>query len=74
MGTLHVIDETGDSKFMWDPENDDEVAAAEKQYKELKKKGYSAFGVKKNGEKGTAINEFDPDAGKIIMVPKMQAG
>ncbi len=74
MGELRVMGMEGDSKFMWDPEKEEEVKAAKEQFNNLKKKGYVAFNVKKDGEKGSVIEDFDPDAGKIIMAPKMKGG
>jgi hypothetical protein len=74
MGELRTLNETGDTKVIWDPTNDDEVDAAKAQFNVLKKKGFTAYSVKKGGEKNKAITEFDPDAGMIIMVPKIQGG
>lgn len=64
----------GDTKVIWDPDNEDEVEAAEVQFDALIEKGFAAFKVDKKGDKGTKIKKFNPDAGKIIMVPKVQGG
>lgn len=64
----------GDTKVIWDPDNDDEVDAAEAQFDSLIDKGFKAFKVKKDGDKGTQIKKFKPDLGKIIMVPALVAG
>ena len=74
MGELAIISNEGDTKVMWDPQNSDEVEAAEDQFDRLVKKGFTAFAVKKDGEKGKKITSFDAEAGKIIMVPKMVGG
>lgn len=74
MGELAIISAEGDTKVMWDPTNDDETEAAEAQFDRLVKKGFTAFSVKKDGEKGKKISKFDAEAGKIIMVPKMVGG
>jgi hypothetical protein len=74
MGEMRCMDKTGDTKVIWDPKNDDEVDAAEDQFNSLIDKGFTAYSVKKNGEKGKVIKEFDPDAGKIIMVPVVRGG
>jgi hypothetical protein len=71
---LAAMDKTGDSKFMWDPKNKDEVAAAKAQFDALKKKGYIAFTVDKKGDKGEIIREFDPELEKIIMTPPIAGG
>jgi len=74
MGHLAIISNEGDTKVIWDPENSDEIEAAEAQFDALVKKGFTAFRVKKNGDQGKKITDFDPDAGKIIMVPKIVGG
>ena len=74
MGEMNILDTTGDTKVIWDPENDDEVEAARDQFDTLIEKGFSAFQVKKNGEKGREIKRFNPEAGKIIMVPVVVGG
>lgn len=74
MGQLNIMDQTGDTKQIWDTENADEVCAARDLFQKLTGKNYKAFAVKKDGEKGKEIKEFDPDAGKIILVPPMAAG
>jgi len=74
MGEMRILDETGDSKLIWDSENKDEVDAAKAQFNSLKKKGFTAYNVKKDGKAGTVMREFDPDAGKIIMTPAKAGG
>lgn len=74
MGELAIIDNTGDTKVIWDKTNEDEVEAAEEQFDSLIDKGFTAYKVKKDGGKGRKITKFDPSAGKIIMVPKIVGG
>ncbi len=74
MGEMFSMDKTGDSKTIWDPENEDEVEAAKNSFDELTDKGYSAFDVKAAGRKGARMNKFDPEAGKVIMVAPLQGG
>lgn len=74
MGELKIISEEGDTKVVFDPENKDEVKAAKKQFDDLISKGFSAFKVKKSGEKGKKITQFDKESGRIILVPQMQGG
>lgn len=71
---LYALDASGDSRFMWSKDNPDEVAAAKKTFKRLSEKGYDAFDVKADGSKGTKIREFNPDAEKIIMAPRLVGG
>jgi len=74
MGEARIIDETGDTKLIWDEDKEDEVENAEETFDKLKKKGYKAFRVDKKGEQAGEMKKFDPSAEKLIMVPAMQAG
>lgn len=71
---LIVLDRTGDTKIIWDSTKQVEVDNAKKQFDELKKKGYMAYSVKKNGDKGELLHEFDSEAEKIILAPRMVGG
>lgn len=71
---MSILDMTGDTKVIWDPKSPVEVEAARQQFNTLKAAGYLAFSVKKDGEKGVRIKEFDPEAEKIIMSPQPVAG
>ena len=71
---LAVMDETGDTKTMWDKNNPDEVKQAEKTFKKLKDKNYIAYNVKSNGKQGEVMHTFDPKAEKVIMVPPVVGG
>lgn len=64
----------GDIKTIWDKNNPDEVSSAETQFKKMTKKGYLAYMVKKDGEKGEQITSFDPEAEKIILTPPVRGG
>jgi len=68
MGTV------GDTKLIWDKDNNTEVKAAKDMFKTLREKNFKAFAVKRSGEKGEILDEFDPDIEKIIMVPPMMGG
>jgi hypothetical protein len=74
VGILATLAPAGDLKSTWDSERPDEVSAARKQFDDLTKKGYLAFKVKKDGDKGELIREFDPEAEKIILSPPVRGG
>jgi len=74
MNEMAILDKTGDTKIIWDPDNEAEVENAERTFKDLKKDGFVAYSVKRNGKKDGIIHDFDPDAGKIIMAPRMVGG
>jgi hypothetical protein len=73
--SLRVMDpQAGDIKTTWDPDNDDEVDAAEAQFDKMKAKGFAAYRVGKDGEQTTIMRTFDPDARAIIMAPPVAGG
>lgn len=75
MSELRIMDkDAGDLKVIWNKDNQDEVEAAKNQFNSLIKKGFTAYSVDKKGDAGKKVTEFDPDAEKIIMVPKMVGG
>lgn len=73
-GELRILGAKGDTKIIWDTDNEDEVTVAESTFADLIEKGFAAFKVKGRGEKGEQIRKFDPEAGKLILVPAMAGG
>lgn len=73
-GELAVLDHTGDTKLLWNKDNEDEVDAARTTFQSLTKKGYAAFSVNKKGDQGEQIKQFDPTAERIILVPALVGG
>ena len=73
-GELCIIDRTGDTKVIWDSRNPDEVEAAKATFDRLRAKGYLAFKVEKNGDRGEVLREFDERAEKIILSPPFAGG
>jgi hypothetical protein len=74
MGELIEPNATGDTRMTWDAYNEDEVDQARTTFENLKAKGYFAYKVKKKGGKGKVVDEFDPEAEKIIMALPMRGG
>lgn len=74
-GMINVLNEGGDSKIEWDPENDEEVKAAKEMFdKVIEIKGMKAYELGKEGVRGKEIKKFNPNAAKIIMVPRIAGG
>ncbi len=73
-GEMRIMGVDGDLKVIWDSEKEPEVKAAKKQFDELMAKGYLAFKVKRDGEQGEKMKEFNPDAEKMILVPMLKGG
>ena len=71
---IAVLDRTGDTKTIWDADNETEVEVVKAAFDSFKKKGYMIYKVGKDGEAGTAMNKFDPNAEKMIAVPAVVGG
>lgn len=74
MGELLILDETGHSKSIWDTSDSAQVEAAKATFNSLKDKGYIAYKVADNGDKGEIMHSFDAHAGKMIMSPPIVGG
>lgn len=72
-GVLEVMDAGGDTKHRWNPTNADEVACAKALFDACVKKGMTVFRQGGAG-KGARLDEFDPAAGRMIAVPRLQGG
>ena len=81
MNVLRVMSsEHGDKPYKWDIEkvktgNLDAISAieeAERIFSESRRKGATAFKIEKEGNK--RIDEFDPNAEQIIIVPRVIGG
>ena len=74
-GMISVLNEDGDSRIEWDPDNDKETEAAKDMFdKTIEIEGMKAYELGKDGEKGKEIKKFNPNAAKIIMVPRIAGG
>lgn len=71
---MSILDASGDTKVMWNPRDEDEVAAAREAFNKLVAKGFRAFRVGAKGEAGERITQFDKDAEKLILIPQMAGG
>lgn len=69
-----VLDQTGDTKHIWDPDNDDEVEAMRELFDKFKKKSYLIYRVNKKGDKAEVMHRFDGEAEKMIIAPAVVAG
>lgn len=69
-----ILDKTGDTKVIFDKDDESEVEAAEAQFDALVKKNFNVFLVKKDGTPGKQVKKFDPSAEKYIFVPALMGG
>jgi len=75
MHGAEIMGTNGDTKHIWDPNKPEEVEAARALYNSLTGKGYTAFhATGKDGSQGDQMREFDPNAGRVIFVPRMVGG
>jgi len=76
LGVLCIMDETGDTRIMWDPAKTDEVDVARAAFDAARKKGMVAYRVDPTSGEKTAevIRTFDATAGKVIMAPALRGG
>jgi hypothetical protein len=74
MGEIRILDGTGDTKIIWNKDNDVEAQNAHETFAELTGKGFKAYSVRRGGGKGVEIEKFNADAEKLILVPPMCGG
>lgn len=75
-GAFAVMGIEGDTKHIWDRNNEAEIAAARALFETLvNEKKYLAFKVTADGEKGEGpIREFDPNEERYIFSPPIAGG
>ena len=71
---MRTLGSSGDTKLLWDSEQDAEVDNARRTFNDLRGRGFTAFAVKPGGGKGTQVRDFDPEAESLIMVPQIAGG
>lgn len=66
----------GDVRVAWDTDNEDECRAVGKLFDELSEAGYTAVKVGDDGKlkDGERIEKFERQAGRMVLLPKMQGG
>jgi hypothetical protein len=81
MGTLRVISSRGDDRVQWNEQdaqaNDPEAIAAIQEAKRIfateRARGATAFRVE-SGKPAVRLDQFDPQAEQIILVPRVVGG
>lgn len=72
-GEISVMGPSGDEKHYWDVKSWDQVSAAKAKYDEYRAKGFAAFRMSGDG-KGEQMDEFDPSAGSVLLIPPLSGG
>lgn len=71
---MRIMGRKGDTRVTWNARDTDEVSNAKRTFDDLRAKRFLAFSVTETGGKGEQMDEFNPDAQKVIMVPPMAGG
>lgn len=72
---MEVMGQGGDTKHLWDKNNEVEVEAARMMFDHLVgEKKFAAFKIKKNGEQGQQVKKFSAKSDGYVFVPPMQGG
>jgi hypothetical protein len=76
MGTMRILDRTGDTAVMWDLDDESTVRAAEEIFEREAAQSKMAFArsVGAPVEEAERIRSFDPSAEEIIWVRPIQGG
>ena len=70
-----VLDQSGDTKHIWDRNNPDEVAEARALFTRMTgERKFQAWSVTRKGDKDQRVTTFDPQAEKIIFAPALVGG
>lgn len=62
---VRFIDDSGDDRVIWDSSVKKEVREAEKRFTEYLDKGWRAYAVESNGDRGRRITKFDAKVEEI---------
>lgn len=75
-GTMAVMGKEGDTKFSWDKNNPADVAIARRTFNRYRMDKYVAYRIMDGSteNKGEIMDEFDPEAERIIFSPQMRGG
>ena len=76
MGTMRILDHSGDSTVTWDLDDEPAVRAAEELFERLAAESKMAFArpVGAPAEEAERITRFDPTVEEIIWVRPIQGG
>lgn len=67
---LHVLDETGDRRLIWNANQPDEIEEASKLFDQYVKKGWKAYGIRPDGTKSRRVRSFNPVSQEIFFDDK----
>ena len=72
---IHIImDETGDTRHLFDAQDPKALAGAERRFRELTGRGFRAVALGKDGAHGRLMRDFDPTAEQTLFIPQLHGG
>jgi len=73
MAVQIVMDRSGDSRFPFDPASAEEVAEAERRFRQLTRRGFTATARTGPGQT-TILRSFDPNVEECVFFPRLVGG
>lgn len=65
----------GDTRVVWDPTNETEVEVAKSVFRQLRAEGFQAFAIDPvDGGAAERLDEWDPEAKRMVMVAPLMGG
>jgi len=71
---MSTLDPSGDTTMNWDASLPDEVEPARAHFTAMRKKGYLAYRLDRDGNRGEVIREFNPEHERIMLTPPLAGG
>ena len=71
---MRILNSGGDSKHTWDPADEESTQRAREVFDLCRKGGHAAFRMTASGETDEIMQEFDPMAGSVLLIPPMAGG
>lgn len=69
-----VMNNSGDTRHVFDHSAPADVESARARFRELTEKGYSAVGFHAGNENGKLLREFDADVQRTVFIPQLRGG
>lgn len=70
MSAIAVMSEAGDTKYIWDPNNPEEVELAKEHFERMREKGFLVFKLTPFfHRKGKEVKRFHPQGKGYLFVP-----
>ena len=74
MGWLKALNGNEEEAFSWNPSSPEEVREAEEKFAGYLRQGFIACKISPDGNTGTQITEFDPEAEEIFLLGLADGG